>query len=654
MAEVYLGRHVGSDGKFGPMVAVKRLMPHLVADSAIVQMFLNEARITAQINHPNVVRILDLGHENGEPYIAMELLEGRSFAELRFRAAQLAQRVPLGITLKVLADACRGLDAAHRAVDEQGRFLCIVHRDFTPDNIHVGVSGDIKVIDFGIAKAQNLGTGTEPGTLKGKFFYMSPEMIAGRPVDHRADIFAAGVMLYEQLCGRRPFTGTGPDQVLARIAEGQARRPTEFDPSVPPVLEAICLMTLSREPQKRFASLSEFIHAIESVGGVAQVATREEVGAYVSEMFPAEQDPKRQTLRRARAADPSTPSAKRRTDGAGASPATPTESGDPQAAAAAAAAPPHPSPARRRRRWPWALGAALISFAAGGGLVYWKFSPGSTPTKLLADAQTTSDPSARAKLLESLADDSRTTEAQFKKAGSLLIASGPYEAALKVAERFAARFPLEEAAFLLEAKASLKLRLGKRAQAAIDKAAGLSPMDTEPDVLLADLREAQGDLPGALEAIGRSLKKRPNSTALLARNGYLLSQAGRLDEASEVLVAVLQKKFDPESAAELGFVRLRQKETADAIVWLRRALKKEPRLAKGHYYLAAALNAQGDLKDAEREYREADAIAPGDPAPLSALCEMLARSGHAAEAKDVKQLLASRFPHDAAVARCAP
>jgi len=654
MAEVYLGRHVGSDGKFGPMVAVKRLMPHLVADSAIVQMFLNEARITAQINHPNVVRILDLGHENGEPYIAMELLEGRSFAELRFRAAQLAQRVPLGITLKVLADACRGLDAAHRAVDEQGRFLCIVHRDFTPDNIHVGVSGDIKVIDFGIAKAQNLGTGTEPGTLKGKFFYMSPEMIAGRPVDHRADIFAAGVMLYEQLCGRRPFTGTGPDQVLARIAEGQARRPTEFDPSVPPVLEAICLMTLSREPQKRFASLSEFIHAIESVGGVAQVATREEVGAYVSEMFPAEQDPKRQTLRRARAADPSTPSAKRRTDGAGASPATPTESGDPQAAAAAAAAPPHPSPARRRRRWPWALGAALISFAAGGGLVYWKFSPGSTPTKLLADAQTTSDPSARAKLLESLADDSRTTEAQFKKAGSLLIASGPYEAALKVAERFAARFPLEEAAFLLEAKASLKLRLGKRAQAAIDKAAGLSPMDTEPDVLLADLREAQGDLPGALEAIGRSLKKRPNSTALLARNGYLLSQAGRLDEASEVLVAVLQKKFDPESAAELGFVRLRQKETADAIVWLRRALKKEPRLAKGHYYLAAALNAQGDLKDAEREYREADAIAPGDPAPLSALCEMLARSGHAAEAKDVKQLLASRFPRDAAVARCAP
>jgi len=179
MAEVYLGRHVGSDGQFGPMVAVKRLLPHLVADRAIVQMFLNEAKITAQINHPNVVRVLDLGHEKDEPYIAMELLEGRSFAELRFRAAQLAERVPLGITLKILADACRGLDAAHRAVDEHGRFLCIVHRDFTPDNIHVGVSGEIKVIDFGIAKAQNVGVGTEPGTLKGKFFYMSPEMIAG-------------------------------------------------------------------------------------------------------------------------------------------------------------------------------------------------------------------------------------------------------------------------------------------------------------------------------------------------------------------------------------------------------------------------------------------------------------------------------------------
>jgi tetratricopeptide (TPR) repeat protein len=652
MAEVYLGRHVGSDGTFGPMVAVKRLLPHLVLDSAIVQMFLNEAKITAQINHPNVVRVLDLGHENGEPYIAMELLEGRSFAELRFRAAQLAERVPLGITLKVLADACRGLDAAHRAVDEHGRFLCIVHRDFTPDNIHVGVSGEIKVIDFGIAKAQNVGGGTEPGTLKGKFFYMSPEMIAGRSVDHRADIFAAGVMLYEQLCGRRPFTGSGPDQVLARIAEGQPRRPTEFDPSVPPVLEAICLMALSRQPHNRFASLSEFIHAIESVGGVAQVATNEEVGAYVSKLFPAEQDPKRQTLRRARAADPSKPGRPTGADPGVAPAATP-----PALPPAAETSAPALAAARALRQpLPWILLAALASFAAGGGLAYWRYNPGPTPTRRLADAQATANPAERAKLLEPLSADSRTTAAQFKKAGNLLLASGLYEPALKVAERFGERFPAEEDAFLMEARASIKLHLGKRAQAAIERAAVLVPSDVEPDALLSELREAQGDLPAALEAIARALKKRPNSLVLAGRQGYLLSQAGRLNEASEALSSVLQKKLDASLAAELGFVKLRQGDTADAVVWLHRALKKEPQLAMAHYYLGAALEAQKDLKGAEREYRDADEIAREDPRPLTALCEMHARNGRAAEANEIKQLLASRFPKAPAtlLAHCAP
>ena len=644
MAEVYVGRHIGPDGKFGPMVAVKRLLPHLVPDPAIVQMFLNEARITAQIDHPNVVRILDLGHENGEPYIAMELLEGRSFSELRQQAAQLAQRVPLGITLKVLADACRGLDAAHRAVDEQGRFLRIVHRDFTPDNIHVGVSGDIKVIDFGIAKAQNVGSRTEPGTLKGKFFYMSPEMIAGRPVDHRADLFAAGVMLYEQLCGRRPFTGSGPDQVLARIAEGQPRRPTEFDPSVPPALEAICLMALSREPDKRFASLHEFIKAMESLGGIAQVASKEQVGEYVSALFPAEQDPKRQTLRRARAADPSVPAAH--------SPA----SGVPALSETQAAQEvPLPTP-RKKRRWPFIVAGLLLSFAAGGGVAYWKLVPGLSPSKRLADAQASADPAVRAKLLEPLGNDQRTTSTQFKKAGNLLMASGAYDSVLKLSESFAARFPLEVAAPLLEAKASIKLHLGKRAQSAIEKAAELSPADTEPDVLMSELREEQGDLPAALEAVGRAVKKRPTSTGLAARRGYLLSQSGRLDEAGEVLSAVLQKKFDPDAAAELSFVRLRQNDSSEALALLKRALKREPKLAKAHYYMGMILYQQGDPKGAERSYREADELSPEDPKALCALCEMHARSGNADEVRQIKQLIASRFPREAPAlqARCSP
>ncbi|RKG64929.1 serine/threonine protein kinase, partial [Corallococcus exercitus] len=305
MAEVYLARAITPDGQRGPAVAVKRLMPHLVADRRIVQMFLNEARITAQVRHPHVVSILELGMEGGEPFIAMELLEGRSFAEVRQEAAERGQRVPLGITLRVLVDACRGLDAAHRAVDEAGRPLRIVHRDFTPDNIHVGANGAVKVIDFGIAKADALGSGTEPGTLKGKFFYMSPEMIAGRSVDHRADLFAAGVMLYEQLCGRRPFTGMSTDEVLTRISEGRPKPPTAFDPSVPQALEAVCLMALAKDPEARFDSLQTFIAAIEMLGGPAEVAAPAQVAAYLDTLFPPDSDPKRLALRQARLADPS-------------------------------------------------------------------------------------------------------------------------------------------------------------------------------------------------------------------------------------------------------------------------------------------------------------------------------------------------------------
>src|SRR5262249_12909863 len=286
-------------------------------------------------------------------------------------------------------------------------------------------------------------------------------------------------------------------------------------------------------------------------------------------------------------------------------------------------------------------------FVAGGGLAYWKLRPGPSPSNRIAEAQATADPLVRAELLGPLANDPRTTSTQFKRAGNLLITSGAYEAVLKLAESFAQRFPLEVAAPLLEAKASIKLRLGKRAQSAIEKAAALSPADTEPDVLMSELREAQGDLPAALEAMGRAVNKRPNSTALAARRGYLLSQSSRLDEAAEVLSAVLQKKFDPDAAAELSFVRLRQNDSAEALALLRRALKRDPKLAKAHYYMGMVLYQQGDPKGAERSYREADELSPEDPKALCALCELHARSGHPNEVREIKQLIASRFPRDA-------
>ena len=721
MAEVYLGRRIEEDGRRGPAVAVKRLMPHLTSDRRVVQMFLNEARITAQVHHPNVVRILELGMEGTEPFIAMELLEGRSFAELRQEAAEHGQRVPLGITLRVLVDACRGLDAAHRAVDEAGRPLRIVHRDFTPDNIHVGVNGSIKVIDFGIAKADTLSSGTEPGTLKGKFFYMSPEMIAGRKVDHRADLFAAGVMLYEQLCGRRPFTGRTAEEVLGRIVEGRPKPPTTFDPSVPAALELVCLTALARDPDARFDSLESFIDAMEALGGPAEVASHEQLAAYMDILFPPDRDTKRLALRRARLADPShgatpprhvrpgpvdmsswpggaayeVPPQSGAADTSGACeapeplawPPAPPESsaaasldvparggaragatarsgvttarGRPRARAtarpgsnAATAAAPSSHVKAGAGGKPSRLGALLAAVlvlgALGGGGAWFFTRSAAPPAQRLAQAEAATTPDAKVSALKGLGADTRATAEQLARAGAVLMTVRAHPEALELAEAYTSRFPKDVKAHLLEARAATALNMGKRAESAIDEATALAPRDIRPLLALTELRERQGDVPGALAALAKAHAKKPRSHEVAPRYGRLLSQIGRLDEAATVLAAWTRENDDDAVClAELGFVRFRQQRVDEAASLLKRAIRKNARLSMAHYYLGAVLFRQGDIAGAERAYQEADRLAPEDPRALTARCQLHVHTGNTAAVDAVKRALTERFPERA-------
>ncbi len=649
MAEVYLGRHIDEAGNFGPMVAVKRLLPHLVKDPQIVRMFLNEARITAQITHPNVVRILDLGQVSTEPYIAMELLEGRTFADVRQKAADDGRRVPLGITLRILADACRGLDAAHRAVDEAGNPISIVHRDFTPDNIHVGVTGEVKVIDFGIAKTNTWGSGTEPGTLKGKFFYMSPEMILAKPVDHRADLFAAGVMLYEQLCGHRPFTGLSIDEVVMRIAEGGHKPPRTFDPSVPEALEAVCMTALRKDPDQRFPSLQEFNAALEAIGGSAQLSTPEEVGAYVAALFPAEKDARRQTIKRARLMDPSHPG----TPAAGSGPMTPVGVELPPTPLESPAAEPLPAapivataaPTQSNRWIRLAIPLVMTVLGVAGGYWYKNRSPEMTPDAMLT-AAAAAKPAERAAVVEPLMEHPAATAEHFERASKWLVESNAWDAALKVSEAWQKKSPQDARAFVLEGRAAAKLRKGKRAEAALEKAATLAPADVEVDLALAQLRELQGDVPGALEAYDKALKKKPNNVELKAKRGFWLSQAGRLDEAATVLSGVLATRFDAISAAELAFVKQRQGQLGPAVDLLKKAIKADPTLMAPHYYLGAIQQAQGDTKAARASYAEADRLAPTDPRALAALCQLDSQQ-KAPELAETRKKIQQRFPEQA-------
>src|ERR1700733_10941256 len=197
MASVWLARMRGKRG-FEKLVAIKTIKAELVDDPRFEEMFLDEARIASGIAHPNVAQIIDLGEKSGVLYLVMEWVDGESLAKVRKFAVKARIRIPLGLSLRIIADACAGLHAAHELKGPDGELLGVVHRDVSPQNILIGTAGAVKVIDFGIAKAQNrLGTRTRTGVVKGKVQYMAPEQAQGYAHDRRIDVWALGVCLYE-------------------------------------------------------------------------------------------------------------------------------------------------------------------------------------------------------------------------------------------------------------------------------------------------------------------------------------------------------------------------------------------------------------------------------------------------------------------------
>ena len=302
------------------------------------------------------------------------------------------------------------------------------------------------------------------------------------------------------------------------------------------------------------------------------------------------------------------------------------------------------------------LGPAALALVVIAGAIAFFTRPERSVADRLQLAEKASTPAQRIRELTALAEDPSATETELRRAGELALQSPDLEGALAVTQAFARRFPRSIEAALQEARACVGLRLGKKADAAIDRAINLGPDDPRPDLLRADLRRLQGDASGMLEALTSASRKAPNDREIAVRRGELLSQAGRLDEASTVLNAVLKHRFHAGAAAELGFVKMRQNQPAEAMRLLRASLARSPNLSKAHYYFGAVLTQQGDAAAAEAEYRTADRLAPSDPRPLGALCALLAQNKRGPEAETLKKELADRFPEQAPryIAECRP
>jgi serine/threonine-protein kinase len=280
MATVHLGRLIGTAG-FLRTVAIKRLHAQFANDPEFTSMFLDEARLASRIQHPNVVSTLDVVMKDHELLLVMEYVRGESLSRLVRRARDAGGRLPPRVVVAIVAGALQGLHAAHEASDEKGQPLGLVHRDMTPQNILVGTDGVARVLDFGVAKAAGRVHTTRDGDIKGKVLYMSPEQLSAQPLSRTADIYAAGVVLFEALTGVRMFAGDNEGAALTRIIKNELTMPSAVAPELAP-FDAIVRRASAANPADRYPTAQEMARALENVTG--GVASHSEVSDWVQRL----------------------------------------------------------------------------------------------------------------------------------------------------------------------------------------------------------------------------------------------------------------------------------------------------------------------------------------------------------------------------------
>jgi eukaryotic-like serine/threonine-protein kinase len=294
MAEVFRAKIISSHG-FEKVIVIKRILPHMAVDATFVSMFIDEAKLTAQLTHPKIVQVLDFGTVGGAYFIGMEFIDGQDGLALLRAAAQKRIRVPLSLVVFVVSEILDALDYAHTACDMEGRPMRLVHRDISPSNIFISRHGDVKLGDFGIARSSDSKSQTQVGTLKGKYGYMSPEQVIGGALDARSDLFAVGIVLAEALIGRRLFTSRNELDVLLMVRDARLDRLNRYGHDIPPELLRIVRKALNRELGGRYqtadgfrADLSDYLFSQRIRVGAADLR------AFMGELF----DPSQAALAR--------------------------------------------------------------------------------------------------------------------------------------------------------------------------------------------------------------------------------------------------------------------------------------------------------------------------------------------------------------------
>ena len=277
MATVYLGRMRRPMG-FNRLVAIKCMHPQYAKDPSFASMFVDEARLTARLRHPNIVPTLDIVSDAGQLLIVMEYVEGESLAGLLKLVRDAGDRIPVAVACAIIHDLLLGLHEAHESTDDDGSALAIIHRDVSPQNVMVGLDGLARVLDFGVAKARSRVHHSNEGEIKGKIPYMPPEQLFGEGVDRRVDIYAAGVLLWESLVGQRLFEGSSEEALVRRIDAGDVPAPSTKVSGISPELDAIVMRAVCKDASGRFPTA---LAMAEAISGLVALPPRTEISSWI-------------------------------------------------------------------------------------------------------------------------------------------------------------------------------------------------------------------------------------------------------------------------------------------------------------------------------------------------------------------------------------
>jgi len=291
MAQIYLARQSGL-GSFERHVVLKTILRERASDQRFVTMFLDEAKLAATLNHQNVAQVYEVDQADGAYFMAMEYVHGENARAILETTLRRGWTIPLELAVMIVSGAAAGLHHAHERRGKQGQPLNIVHRDVSPANIMVGYDGSVKVLDFGIAKAEERATKTVGGTIKGKYGYMSPEQCKGKTIDRRSDIFALGICLYELTTLRRAFKGNDDFETMKRIVSGEVIPPSVAVPGYPRELEAIVLTAMASDPAARFQTAQELIEALDAFAVRAKLTgSNTAMGRFMTQLFGSKKEP---------------------------------------------------------------------------------------------------------------------------------------------------------------------------------------------------------------------------------------------------------------------------------------------------------------------------------------------------------------------------